>query len=424
MTDHRTTRTRLWHPFADMASVPGNELRIVRAEGVWVWDEDGRRYLDATASLWYANIGHGRERMAEAIAAQIRRLDAYSIFGDYSNCEAEELAERLADLAPIDDARVFLATGGGDGVETAAKLARLYWARQGSPERVHLIGRSEAFHGTFGFGTTLGGIEANRSGFGPLVGAGSLVPHDSVAMLEAEILRVGPECVAAFFCEPIMGAGGVRLPPEGYLEDAAALCAEHGILFIADEVICAFGRLGAWFGSERWGLRPDMIVFAKGVTSGYLPLGGVIVSGAIADPLWSDGGRAFRHGTTYAGHPTCCAAALENLRIIEEESLLERSRALEGDLARSLAPLADHPLVAEVRAGVGLLAAVELEGELLAARTDAVVALQRLVRERGVLLRPLLRSVATSPPLVCDTEEIELIGRGIADALDRLGDTL
>jgi adenosylmethionine-8-amino-7-oxononanoate aminotransferase len=419
------TTTRLWHPFADMSHVAGRELRIVRAEGIWLWDDDGRRYLDATASLWYANIGHGRERMAVAIAEQIRRLDAYSIFGDYSNREAEELAERLAALAPVSDARVFLATGGGDGVETAAKLARLYWARCGRPERVHLIARSEAFHGTFGFGTTLGGIEANRAGFGPLVGGGSLVAHDSLSALEAEILRLGPERVAAFFCEPVMGAGGVRLPSDGYLEAAAELCREHGILFVADEVICAFGRLGAWFGSERWGLRPDMIVFAKGVTSGYLPLGGVIVSGEVADPLWADPtGLGFRHGTTYAGHPTCCAAALENLRILEEERLLERSRDLEAQLAAQLAPLRDHRLVGDVRAGTGFMAAVELAPEVLAGRPDAVVRLQHLARAEGVLLRPLLTSVAMSPPLVCEPADVELIGAAIATALDRLADEL
>jgi putrescine aminotransferase len=416
-----TTLTRLWHPFADMSRVAGNEFRIVRAEDVWVWDDDGRRYVDATASLWYCNIGHGRAGMADIIAAQIRQLDAYSIFGDYSNREAEELAERLAQLAPVDDARVFLATGGGDGVETAAKLARLHWSEQGRPERMHLIGRSQGFHGTFGFGTTLGGIEANRSRFGPLIGSSTLVAHDSLEALEAEILRIGPEHVAAFFCEPVMGAGGVLLPPEGYLDGAAALCDEYGILFVADEVICAFGRLGTWFGSERWGLRPDMIVFAKGVTSGYLPLGGVIVSGRIAEPLWSrEDALAFRHGTTYAGHPTCCAAALENLRIIEREHLLTRADELEREVADALAPLAHHPLVAEVRAGTGVMAAVELSTDLLGAHPDAVVVLQRLARAHGVLLRPLLRSVALSPPLICDRNTVELIARGLIDGLEQL----
>jgi putrescine aminotransferase len=273
------TNTRLWHPYADMTTVLGHELLIDHAEGVWLWDERGRRYLDATSSLWYANIGHGRERMASAIAEQVRRLDVYSIFNDFTNGPAETLAHRLSALAPVDDARVFLGTGGGDGIESAAKLARLHFAVAGQPERIHVIGRRQGFHGAFAFGTSIGGIDANSRDFGPLIEACSHVAHDSIAALEQEIERVGAERVAAFFCEPIIGAGGVLLPPAGYLEQASRLCREHGILFVADEVICAFGRLGQWFGVERWGVRPDMIVFAKGVTSGYLPLGGVVGSG-------------------------------------------------------------------------------------------------------------------------------------------------
>jgi adenosylmethionine-8-amino-7-oxononanoate aminotransferase len=404
-----------------MSKVAGHELVFERAEGVWLWDVEGRRYLDATSSLWYANIGHGRARMADAIAAQVKLLDAYSTFGDQANEPALLLAERLAELAPMSQARVFLTTGGGDGIETAAKLARLFWDVESEPQRTHVIGRAEAFHGAFGFGTTLGGIAQNQASFGPLVGDCSSVAHDSVAALEQEIERVGPERVAAFFCEPVIGAGGVLLPPEGYIEGVAAVCAKHGVLFVCDSVICGFGRLGSWYGIERFGVVPDMIVFAKGVSSGYLPLGGVIVSDEIAEPLWSgQTARAFRQGTTYAGHPTCCIAALTNLEIIEEEGLLQRSLELEVELANVLRPAAEHPAVAEVRCGLGFLGAVELREELRAQDPSAVVKLGLAMRERGVMVRPLGREIAVSPPLICEREHVELIGEALQEALATL----
>src|SRR6201999_2679719 len=204
-----------------------------------------------------------------------------------------------------------------------AKLARLHFALRGEPERRHVIGRVEGFHGAFAFGTSIGGVVANQRPFGTLVRETSQVEADSVDALAAEIEAVGPERVAAFFFEPVIGAGGVHFPPEDYLREAIDLCRSHGILAVADEVICAFGRLGEWFGVQRFGVNPDMLVFAKGVTSGYLPLGGVVVAAEIAEPLWhGDPGNPFRHGATYAGHPTCCAAALANLDIIEEEGLL------------------------------------------------------------------------------------------------------
>jgi adenosylmethionine-8-amino-7-oxononanoate aminotransferase len=402
-----------------MSAVAGHELLLERAEGVWLWDADGNRYIDGTASLWYSNIGHGRRRMADAIAAQIVKLDAYSIFGDISNEPAEALAQRLAELAPMEDARVLLTTGGGDSIETAAKLARFYWAAVGQPHRTHVISRSGAFHGVFGFGTSLGGIEGNRAAFGPLMPETTQVQHDSLSALEQEIERVGPERVAAFFFEPILGAGGVQHPPPGYLEGVADLCRGHGILLVSDSVIAGFGRLGTWFGIERFGLTPDMIVFAKGVTSGYLPLGGVLVAGSVADPLWQgDAHRVWRHGTTYAGHPTCCVAALTNMDIIEEEGLLDASRHLEERLAEELRPLEEHPAVAEVRAGLGFVAAVELQPEILARDAGAVAKLAAAVRRHGVILRPLAREIALSPPLVCEDDHVVMIGEAIRAALD------
>jgi putrescine---pyruvate transaminase len=420
--DHPTTATtRFWHPFADMGAVSQHELLIDRGEGVWVYDADGKRYLDGTASLWYANIGHAREEVAEAVAAQMRRLEAYSTFGDFGNRPANELTARLAATSPMPDTRIFLTSGGGDSIDTAAKIARRHWVLQGQPERVHLISRTNGYHGTHGFGTSVGGIEANTSNWGPLVPHTSSVRHDSLEALEAEILRVGPEHVAAFFCEPVIGAGGVYPPVDGYIEGVADLCDEHGILFIADSVICGFGRLGTWWGIDRWeDVRPAMITFAKGVTAGYLPLGGVAVSGDIATPFFDGSAPMLRHGATYAGHPTCAAAALAVLDIYERENLIVRGRELERPLLDALTPLADHPAVGEVRGGTGFLAAVALSDDALAADPAAVAKIAAGAREAGVFIRPLLKGVAMSPPLICEAEHIALLADAIKVGLDRV----
>lgn len=402
--------TKLWHPFADMGAVQDAELVLDRGEDVWVWDTDGTRYLDATASLWYCNVGHGRPEIAAAVAEQMSRLEAYSAFGDLASRPALELTERLAALAPMPDAKVFLGSGGGDGIDTAAKLARRFWLEHGQSERQHIVVRSNGYHGTHGFGTSLAGIEANRSSWGPLVPDIAVVEHDDLDVLRAHIDRLGPERVAAVFCEPVIGAGGVRPPVEGYIEGLAALCADHGILFVCDSVICGFGRLGTWYGIERWDVQPDMVVFAKGVTSGYLPLGGVVVSGRVAEPFFADaGGPVFRHGATYAGHATCCAAALANLDLLEQDDLLRRGETMEGPLHAALAPLAEHDAVVEVRGGTGTLGAVEVTGN--------PQALAAAVRAEGVLVRALASGVAVSPPLTATEEHFDLIAQAIGRAL-------
>jgi len=418
----RTVTSRYWHPFADMGAVSHAELLIERGEGVHVFDADGTRYLDGTASLWYANLGHGRADITRAVTEQMGRLAAYSTFGDFSNAPANALAARLAALAPMDDAKVFLASGGGDAIDTAAKLARRHWVLQGRPERVHIVSRTNGYHGTHAFGTSIGGIEANTANWGPLVPHTSAVAFDSLPALEQELLRVGPERVAAFVCEPVIGAGGVHLPPPGYIEGVADLCEEHGVLLVIDSVICAFGRLGTWFGIERWPeVRPDMITFAKGVTSGYLPLGGVVVSGTVAAPFFAaPGGPMLRHGATYAGHPTCCAAALAVLNVYESEGLIARGQELEQPLLDALAPLAEHSAVGEVRAGLGLLGAVALSDDALAADPGAVAKVAGGARAAGVLVRPLLRGVAVSPPLIVDHSHLEELAAAIRAGLERL----
>jgi adenosylmethionine-8-amino-7-oxononanoate aminotransferase len=402
-----------------MGSVRHSELVIERAEDVWVWDSDGRRYLDATAGLWYANVGHGRPEIREAVASQMEQLAGYSAFFDLANRPALELAESLAERAPM-PAKVFFGSGGSDGIDTAAKLARRYWWELGEPDRTMLVSRTAAYHGTNGFGTALGGIPSNRLGFGPLAET-IQVRHDSLEEMEQVFARVGPERVAAVFMEPVIGAGGVHTPAPGYIEGVAELCRRTGVLLVVDAVVCAFGRLGTWFGIERWNVEPAMIVFAKGVTSGYLPLGGVMISERIAEPFWAEpGGPIFRHGPTYAGHPACCAAALANIALLERDGLLERGREQERALFDALAPLAAHELVSEVRGGVGTMAAVELIPEVCERQPRVAAKLALAVRAAGVFVRPGGTAVAVSPPLTAGPEHFELIAQAIGDGLSVL----
>ena len=409
-------QTRLWHPFADMGAVRGRELVIVRGEDVWVYDRDGRRYFDATASLWYSNIGHGRPEIAAAVAAQFQQIEAYSAFGDFVTPVARELAGTLADLAPM-PSRIFLTTGGGEAIDSAAKIAVRYWSASGQSERTLLISRTAGYHGTNGFGTALAGIPANREGFGPQVQTVQ-VPHDSLEALEDAITQAGAERVAAVFVEPVIGAGGVYPPLPGYIEGVAEICRRGGALFVADSVICGFGRLGTWFGVERFGVQPDMITFAKGVSSGYLPLGGVVVSERVAEPFWrAPGGPMLRHGATYAAHAACCAAAVANIRLLESEGLIGRGRELEGALHDALAPLASDHRVAEVRGGVGTLAAVEFSADLLRSHPGAIGEVVMGARQRGVLVRGLGSGIAVSPPLTATPEHFAMIHDAVSGAL-------
>ncbi|HET6683541.1 MAG TPA: aminotransferase class III-fold pyridoxal phosphate-dependent enzyme [Gaiella sp.] len=412
--------TRFWHPVADMSAVATEgELILERGEGVHVWDENGRRYLDATGALWYCNVGYGRDEIVDAATAQMRRLPAYSHYGDVSSRSTTDLAERISKIAPMEDAVVFFASGGGESTETAVKLVRRYWSLLDQPEKTIVVSRERAYHGLAGYGTSIVGMDAFTVGVGPLAAGTLQVPWDDADALASAIDEAGPERVAAFFCEPIVGAGGVLLPPPGYLEEARRVCHERDVLFVADEVICGFCRVGAWFASTRFGLDPDLVTFAKGVTSGYLPLGGVIVSGRVREPFWTAGAGVWRHGYTYSGHATATAAAHANLDIMEREGLAERARGLETELAEALEPLVAHSLVSELRAGLGVVAAVQLSADALAddpAIADRVVA---AARDEGVLGRALAGgSLQVSPALTIDAEGLaELVG-GLGAALD------
>jgi putrescine aminotransferase len=409
--------TSLWHPFADMGAVAGHEVVIARGEGVRVFDESGRRYLDGASSLWYANTGHGRPEIGEAVQRQLGALDAFHAFGDFANRPALELADRLAALAPQPGSKVFLTSGGGDSIETATKLARLFHSVGGEPDRRFLISRTNGYHGTHGIGTSILGMPYTE-GFSPLVEQTARVAWDDLGALEQAIERIGAARIAAFVFEPVIGSGGVLVAPPGYLQGAQELCRRHGIVTIADVVIGGFGRLGDWLGVERFGLAPDLIVFAKGVTSGTLPLGGVIVAPRIAEPFWAaPGGPTFDHGQTYSGHPVCCAAALANLDVLERERLVERTRAREGDFLAMLSELTSHPLVAGVRGGVGLMAAIALEPDRLEADPDLPARLWSSAREHGLLTRWLRDGVAVAPPLVIEDTEVDEIVDSLSAAL-------
>ena len=412
--------TTFWHPFADMAALEATgSLTIVRGEGSHVWDTEGNRYLDATAGLWFVNVGHGRTGIAEAAAAQMSRLAAYHTFGDVTNEPTEALTARVAALAPIDTPKVFLTSGGSDSIDTATKIVRRYWSVRGEPRRTVLVRRERAYHGMHTAGTSLAGIPANAEGYGGLISDVAEVPWDDPDSLQETIDRIGQARVAAFFCEPVIGAGGVYPPPPGYLEKARAVCREAGVLFVADEVITGFGRCGDWFASGRFGLDPDLITCAKGITSGYLPLGAVIAAPLVWEPFWTPGTGMFRHGYTYSGHATVSAAAMANLDIIEREGLVERAATLEGTLAAALAPLAKHELVSEVRSGTGVLAGVQIDPERLAADAGLAGRLVAASRAHGILARVLATgAVQISPPLVLTDTEVEELASGLGAALD------
>ncbi|MBB4688657.1 aminotransferase family protein [Amycolatopsis jiangsuensis] len=416
----------LWHPFADMGAVDGDRFVVTRAEGSYVWDDAGTRYFDATASLWYANVGHGRPEITRAVTAQLEQLDAYHLFARTANEPALRLAERLSELAPVPGSKVFLGSGGGDVVDTAVKIARTYFVHIGRPDKTHVISRTQGYHGTHGFGTAAGGITVNAEGFGPLPGDFSHVAYDSPEALEAEIQRLGAERVAAFLCEPVIGAGGVLLPPDGYVEAVAEICRRHDVLFVADCVICGFGRLGTWFGIDRWSVRPDLVTTAKGITGGTIPLGALLVAPHVAEPFFTGrpGAPVLRHGATYAGHPVACAAANATLDLYERDDLIPRGRSLEKPLADSLSGAAGHEAVAEVRAGLGFLAAVELTPDVLAAHPGAADRLYRLLLGEGVVVRPVAKGIVLSPPLIADEPELDLLASAIPRSLDRLLSTV
>lgn len=393
-----------WHPFADMHVVQHSPFILDRAEGVYVFDEEGNRYLDAAASLWYVNVGYGRSEVIEAVDRQMRQLPAFHTFIDYATRPTLELAERIASVSPDPDSKVFFGLGGSDAVDTAAKLARRYFAAMGQPERTVFIAREWAYHGMNTYGTSLGGMEPNRFGYGEMVGDIVFVPYDDPEAVEKAIDHAGADRIAGIFVEPVVGAGGVRPVPESYLKQVREAIRQCGGLYVSDEVITGFGRAGAWFAAGRFDLSPDMITFAKGITCGYMPLGGVVIAPHIAAPFFEETGNVFRHGYTYSGHSASCAAGLAVMDILEREGLLGRALELEKEIPAALAPLAELDVVTEIRGGVGALAAVQLEtgDDSLPPRAA------KACREAGVLTRAVGGGgLQVSPPLIMTSSNVE-----------------
>ncbi len=407
-----------WHPFANMADVAGHDLVIASGKGSRVRAENGDEFIDATAALWYCNIGHGRTEIADAVSAQMSSLAAYSNFGDLSTRPTLDLADRLAALAPMPDAKVFFTSGGSDGVDTAVKLVRRYWTAVGRPERNVIITRTRSYHGTHLAGTALAGINANRDGYGPLDENVRVVAWDDADAL-AELIDSEPN-VGAFFCEPVIGAGGVYSPPPGYLEAVRSICSARDVLFVADEVITGYGRTGRMFASA--GLDADLVLTAKGLTSGYLPMGAVLVGRRVAEPFWSPPGVFLRHGYTYSGHAAAAAAAMTNLDILEREDLVQRVADSQLSLTAALSPLRAHQWVVDLRSGSGLLGAVQLDPAVLAADPTTMPRLLTAVRGRGVLSRGLVDgSLQISPPFVITRDELRTISTAIDEALSDVG---
>ncbi|MDQ7794045.1 MAG: aspartate aminotransferase family protein [bacterium] len=417
----------LVRPFSE----PGNPeatVCIVSGRGCLVRDDGGREYLDANAGLWLVNAGYGRPELLAAATRQLEDLAYFPVFWGFTNPPALRLASRLAELMPGGPGRVLFTTGGAEAVETAIKVARRYHFLRGEPERTGIIARHRAYHGLTGTALAAGGFPAYKEGFGPPDPDFSHIPPpycyrcpweqakdccglECAHALEAELRRRGPERVAAFVAEPVAGVGGVLVPPQGYLPAVQEICRRYGVLFIADEIITGFGRTGRLFGVNHWGVEPDLMCLAKGLTSGYLPLGACLISEAVWKPF-AESPSAFRHGYTYSGHAAACAVGLRNLELILDEDLPGRSARLGEYLLNSLSAL-DHPAVGEVR-GLGLMVGLELVADRATRQPFDPKRwvgweLQEACRREGVLLRSLGDIISLSPPLVITEEQIDLV---------------
>ena len=400
----------LIHPHTTIGA-PSAPVIFDRGEGATLWDVDGNEYVDGTCGLWQCPVGHGRAELAQAAAEQIAKLEFYSSFGDYSNEPSIRLAERLITLAPAGIERVFFTNGGSEGTETAIKLARLAHFHAGKPERNVILARSGGYHGMGAGSLAATGIDKLRAGFGPLIpgieflGKPHTLAHGEnatdilVSELEERIARIGADKIAAFIGEPVLGVGGMVPPPDDYWPRVQEVLRRNDILLIVDEIVTAFGRTGHWFASERYGIEPDMIVTAKGITSGYIPMGAVLIGSRVLDLA---DGALFLHGFTYNGHPVGSAVALANIDIIEREGLLDRAKKLGERLLDALAPLQELEHVVEVR-GVGLMLGIELDRDATAVQSGA--------RADGVIVRASGNTIVLSPPIVISDEQLDTLAR-------------
>ena len=417
------------HPFTDFKALAAKGSRVmVRGEGIYIWDSEGNKLIDGMSGLWNVNLGYGRKELADAAYKQLLTLPFYNSFFQTTNIPATELAAAIAEIAPPHMRHVSFANSGSEANDTIVRMARRYWELEGQPNRTVIIGRNNGYHGSTMAGASLGGMAGMHAQGGlPIPGivhieqpyfyelGGELSSDEfgikAAGWLEEKILEVGADKVAAFIGEPVQGAGGVIIPPKTYWPEIQRICDKYGILLISDEVICGFGRLGRWFGCEYFGTKPDFITFAKAVTSGYIPLGGTIVSDRVADVLIEKGGE-FNHGYTYSGHPVACAVGLENLRIFKVEKIVEKvANETAPYLAEKFSTLADHPIVG-VTETCGMMAGLVLvKDKTRKIRFDAEAAVGMICRgycfKEGVIMRAVGDRMIIAPPLIISKAEID-----------------
>ncbi len=430
------------HPFTDFQALARKGSRVIqRAENIYLWDSEGHKLLDAMSGLWCVNVGYGQQALIDAATRQMQELPFYNAFFQTATKPAIALAELLAEISPPGFEHVFFSCSGSEGNDTIVRMVRRYWDLLGQPERQVIISRHNAYHGSTMAGASLGGMSGMHAQGGlPIPGIKHIEqpywwqhgrPHGlsrnefgllAARWLEERILAVGPEMVAAFIGEPVQGAGGVIIPPDTYWPEVQRICDKYGVLLVSDEVICGFGRTGSWFGSQTFGARPDLMTFAKGVTSGYIPLGGVLVGERVARVLIEQGGE-FNHGYTYSGHPVACAVGLANVGLIRSLGLVERVRDDVGPyLAAAYATLAEHPLVGDAET-CGLMAALLLvkdKASGAAFRDDleiGMVCRGHCFRE-GLVMRAVGERMIIAPPLVITRAQIDEMTALIRRCLD------
>ncbi len=433
---HKNPQTREWQtlssdhhlaPFSDFKQLKEKGPRIItHAKGVYLWDSEGNQILDGMAGLWCVAIGYGRDELAEAASKQMRELPYYNLFFQTAHPPVLELSKAIADIAPEGMNHVFFTGSGSEGNDTMLRMVRHYWAIKGQPNKKTIISRVNGYHGSTVAGASLGGMTyMHEQGDLPIPGivhipqpywfgeGGDMSPEEfgicAANQLEEKILELGVDNVGAFIAEPIQGAGGVIVPPDSYWPRIKEILAKYDILFVADEVICGFGRTGEWFGSDFYDLKPDMMTIAKGLTSGYIPMGGLIVRDEVVAVL-NEGGD-FNHGFTYSGHPVAAAVALENIRIMRDEKIIQRAHEKAAPyLQKRLRELSDHPLVGEVR-GVGLLGAIELvKDKATRARYEGRgvgMICRQFCFDNGLIMRAVGDTMIIAPPLVISEAEID-----------------
>ena len=402
----------LLHAFSKPTSE--NFHTLVRSEGVRVWDDKGNEYIDGLGGLWYCQIGHGRPELIDAITKQLQKMSSYHTFAPMGSDVSDAAAERIRSVSPFPDGRVFLCCSGSESIDTAIKLLRKIPILRKQSERQIILRRGRGYHGVNIGGTTMQGISANREGWGELFPNVIEIDPTNIESAASIFAEYG-EQIAGVVTEPLQGAGGVFPPPSGYLEGLRRLCDDYGALLVFDEVITGFGRTGNWFASDTYGVKPDIITFAKGVTSGYQPLGGVLLSRTVCDVLESDPDFTFMHGYTYSGHPAASAAAIANINIIEDEGLVQRAEVIGDRLSGGLKALEKDGIFSEVR-GVGAIWAAQVTD----ASTEQGLVIRDKMTEMGVICRAINGALAFCPPLVIEENDIDSIIDTAAKAVEEV----